>query len=39
MSSNPKPGEIPPGDAPVPAAVVLVGRWGSLRIVEKTAPA
>lgn len=31
MSSDLKPGEIPPGDAPVPAAVVLVGRWGRLR--------
>jgi RimJ/RimL family protein N-acetyltransferase len=31
MSSNPKPGEIPPRDAVIPAAVVLVGRWGSLR--------
>ncbi|MBB6409108.1 GNAT family N-acetyltransferase [Mesorhizobium sangaii] len=31
MSSDLKPDEIPPGDAPVPAAVVLVGRSGRLR--------
>ncbi|TGR94212.1 hypothetical protein EN834_34750, partial [bacterium M00.F.Ca.ET.191.01.1.1] len=31
MASKLKPDDIEPGDAPVPSAIELVGRWGRLR--------
>ncbi|TIX49914.1 MAG: hypothetical protein E5V33_29995, partial [Mesorhizobium sp.] len=31
MSSKLKPNEVTPGDAPVPLAIELAGRWGRLR--------